>query len=401
MKQRRVKITGIGMVTPAGFGPLEFEKGILSGRSYIKRLDQLEDELGGFSGAVIPKFRLLDWLPQTAGNRYPRQVQVAMIATKLAVEDAGLTFEQVKKLKPIVMGGAALMAPESVTRAVLAVERKGPKYSLPQTILKAPVSYISRAIAGLINGVVRTQTFQSDCCSGIDSVGHAAEVVASGEADIAICGGVECPLTPHPMTELRASELSPYGSDSADKICRPFDLWRTTGAISEGACFFTLEPEDSPRAAIGWVDGYSYSTDTDGEIAQGLCSAITLALNNAHILPSEVDHMSCWGPGHRIIDRAEAQAVNDVFGELTMNIPAYSIKGAIGNALGAAPAIQLGCAALAMKGNYIPATVNWQYPDPACRLNLSGETRRISSNCALINAHGLNGTNSAVVLKKC
>ncbi len=183
--------------------------------------------------------------------------------------------------------------------------------------------------------------------------------------------------------------------------CHPFDLWRTTGVIGEGACYLVLEPESSPRPGICWLEGYSYSTDTEGGVARGLRLAAKMAIYNARLIPEKIDHLSCWGPGHRTIDKAEAEAVQDIFGSQTSELSAYSIKGAIGNPLGAAGAIQVACVSIAMTRGFLPPTVNWEYPDPVCALNLSKEVRRVSTNVALINSHGLNGTNSAMVLQKC
>ena len=110
--------------------------------------------------------------------------------------------------------------------------------------------------------------------------------------------------------------------------------------------------------------------------------------------------MSAWGPGHRLIDAAEAAVLYDVLGMTLADLPVYSIKGAIGNPLGAAAAIQAGCAALGLLHNMIPPTVNWTHPDPSCRLNLSARARYINHEAILINAHGLSGNNSCLVLTK-
>ena len=161
-----------------------------------------------------------------------------------------------------------------------------------------------------------------------------------------------------------------------------------------------LEPEESPRPAYAWVSGHSFFSDRPGELCSGLAEAIPGALADANLRRSEVETISASGPGHVKVDVAEARALQEVFGDHLQSIASYSIKGAVGNALGGAPAIQVAAAALGLGQGVIPPTVNWQFPDPLIPLNLSGEARRIPHNNTVINAHGLGGENAALVLTK-
>jgi 3-oxoacyl-(acyl-carrier-protein) synthase len=125
-----------------------------------------------------------------------------------------------------------------------------------------------------------------------------------------------------------------------------------------------------------------------------------LAVGNSRIHPRDIEAINAWAPGHKLIDLAEAKALQAVFGTELQRIPCVSLKGAIGNPLGAAGAIQLGCAALSMRNSILPPTVNWQYPDPSCELNLSASPRYVEHRVSLVNAHGLSGTNSCLVLTR-
>jgi 3-oxoacyl-(acyl-carrier-protein) synthase len=267
-------------------------------------------------------------------------------------------------------------------------------------VFNSSVSAISGAIAEAVGGGTRTLTLQSACCSGLDAIGHAANSIASGEAEIAICGGTEAPLHFHPMLELKLAGLTPDSAELPERICRPFDLWRTTGVISEGAAILVLEPEESPRPGYALVEGYAYATDPAAMPVEGLREAIRLALANAGVRPGQVDCISAWGPGHKLVDRAEAQVLHAVFGARLREIPASSIKGAIGNPLGAGGAIQVVAAALGLRDGVIPPTVNWQFPDPDCPLNLSAAARLVAHRLTLVNSHGLSGTNACLVLSK-
>jgi 3-oxoacyl-(acyl-carrier-protein) synthase len=333
-------------------------------------------------------------------KRMPRHTQFAVVGADLAVRDAGLSFREVGERQSVVMIGAALMDFGTINKAVELIVRKGIANAIPSSLFMATVSAVSGAIGELIGGRVRSMALQSVCCSGLDAIGHGADMVARGEADIAVCGGTEAPLLFHPMMELKLAGLTAGNPEHPERQCRPFDLWRTTGAIGEGACVVVLEPEESPRPGYAFVTGYAYVSDSRGELCGGLARSAELALANAGLRPGDVECISACGPGHREVDAAEAAALQRVFGARLPSIPAYSIKGAIGNPLGAAPAIQVGCAALGLRDGVLPPTVNWQYPDPACPLNLSPKARFVEHSVTLVDAHGMAGTNACLVIQR-
>lgn len=399
MKRRRVKITGLGFVTPAGIGKDAFQAGILEHRSYVAPIKRFPEEAGPFVGSEVRKFNIVDFFDNHGTKRLPRHTQFALAAAKLALEDAKLS-PILSGLDPVVVTGTSLMDSGVINKTIEDVTRKGPRYGLTRVVFHAPVASIASSIAQYI-GASRTLSMQSACCSGTDAIGHAAAMVASGETDLAICGGTEAPLYYHPMLELKMAELSPGTSDRAEQLSRPFDLWRTTGVIGEGACMMILEPEGSPRQGYAEVAGYSFATDTGKRPGDGLSMAIRLCLANAAVHPHEVDMISAWGPGHREIDATEASVLRDLFGKNLEQIPTVSIKGAIGNPFAAAGAIQAGCAALGLHSSFIPPTVNWTHPDPSCALNLAAHPRYLSCSKALVNSHGLSGTNSALLLVRC
>jgi 3-oxoacyl-(acyl-carrier-protein) synthase len=288
----------------------------------------------------------------------------------------------------------------TINRGIDMIVRNGPVSAMPTSVSTALVSGIAEAICEAIGGPVRAMSLQSACCSGLDAIGHAADMIATGHSDIAICGGTEAPLHFHPMLELKMAGLAPGNANSPQAQCRPFDRWRTTGVIGEGACILVLEADASPRRGYAYVAGHGYASDPPGNPCGGLHEAITLAVNNSGVRRTDIEAISAWGPGHKILDAAEATIMRDFFGAALSDIPVVSLKGAIGNPLGAAGAIQIGCAALGMTYSVIPPTVNWQYPDPACCLNLSSQVRYVPHRTVLINAHGLSGTNSCIVLTK-
>lgn len=398
--KRRVKITGLGFVTPAGIGRSSFQRGILEHVSRVGAIERFPQEAGSFVASEVENFSIGDFTVDGSANRLPRHTQFALAATKLAINDAGISYEAIRAQEPLIAVGTSLMDSELINKTIEAVMLKGPRFAIPRVIFQSPVASIGSVLAQSI-GAGRTLTFQSACCSGLDAIGHAASMVASGEADIAICGGTEAPIYYHPMLELRMAGLSPATNERPEELSRPFDLWRTTGVIGEGACIAILEPEASVRRGYAFISGYSFYTDRILGSADGLYEAIRLCAANARVRPGEIDMISAWGPGHREIDAAETKALHQFFGYRIAQIPVASIKGSIGNPFAAAGAIQVGCAALGLQESFVPPTVNWQHPDPECRLNLSAQPRFSPFSNALVNAHGLSGTNSSLLLRRC
>jgi 3-oxoacyl-[acyl-carrier-protein] synthase II len=400
MNRRRVKITGLGFVTPAGIGKEAFWAGIQKPISRVTTLDRFPEGAGAFVGAEVKDFVIDRYVNRTASKRMPRHTQFAVAAAALAAEDAGFALSDLKESNALVMVGATLMDFGAINKGVDMILRHGPISALPTSVSNALVSGIGAAIGELIGGATRTLSLQSACCSGLDAIGRAADMIATGEADVAICGGTEAPLHFHPMLELRLAGLSPANPYLPGRQCRPFDRWRTTGVIGEGACVLVLEAAESRRTAYAYVEGHGYASDTLDAPCSGLREAMRVAVGNSGHRFSDIEAISAWGPGHKVLDAAEALVMRHFFAQHIDTIPVMSLKGAIGNPLGAAGAIQAGCAALGLLEGCLPPTVNWEHPDPSCLLNLSSKVRFIAHRNILINAHGLSGTNACLLLTR-
>ena len=398
--RRRVKITGLGPVTPAGIGREEFFRGINEPVSRVRAITRFDPAAGQFVGAEVPDFDLKRYAPDENPKRLSRHTQFSLVAAMLAMKDAGLTLGDLTGHHPVVVTGTSIMDFDKIGRGMELVMKKGTRYTQGSIMYEASVANVAGKIVEWLGVSARMLTMQTSCCSGLDAVGQAAELIASGQADLALCGGSECPLSYYPMLGFNASELSPATNDSPEKACRPFDLWRSTGVLGEGATIFVLEPESSPRPAVAWITGYSYANDQDGQTAMGLVECVRQALANARRRPDEVDYINAWGTGHRVIDANESRAMAHLYGHRLAEIAVSSIKGAIGTALGASGPIQTASTALSLHHGLLPPTVNWEHPDPTCPLILSCLPRRLPVRVAVVNSHGLSGSNSALVLER-
>lgn len=398
--RRRVKVTGIGPVTPAGIGREAFYRGLNEPVSHVRAITRYDPAAGAFVGAEIADFDLKRYAPDDNPKRLSRHTQFGLAAAILAMADAGVTREELARHNPCIVTGTSIMDIDKISRGVQVVAKKGARYSMASTIYESSTVNVPGKIAEHLDLPLRMMSLQSSCCSGLDAVGQAADLIASGQSDLVITGGSEAPLSFHPLLEFNAAELSPTSEEMPEKACRPFDLWRSTGVLGEGACMLILEPESSPRPALGWISGYGYANDADGQPASGIYEAIRIALANARLRPEQVSYVNAWGPGHRLIDANESFALKRMFGPRLQEIPVVSIKGSVGTALGASGAIQTGSVVASLHHDLLPPTVNWETPDPNCPLNLSARSRHLQTEIAIINAHGLSGSNTCVVLEK-
>jgi 3-oxoacyl-[acyl-carrier-protein] synthase II len=400
--RRRVKITGIGPVTPAGIGREAFWRGILEPVSRVRPYTKLGAEYGPLVAAYIDDedlYRHIDrtLLPKGAA----RHTVFAVVGALLALQDAGISRDALEEMRCAIVTGSSVMDFGGIGKSIEGVQKRGIRAAQPRVLYTIGIGSVASAINEVLGANARVQSLSNQCNSGMDAIGRAAEMVALGEVDMAICGGAEAPLHRFPLLELRAAGLTPVTIEQPERIARPFDLWRTTGVVSEGACMFIIEPDASTRPGYGCIAGYAYGSDQGDDICGGMVQTSRLAMAEAGIRPAEIEVINAWGPGHKQVDLGEARAMSEVFGAGLEQLPAVSIKGAIGTPLGGAPAIQIASAALALRYGRIPPTVNWEHPDPACPLNLSNQPRDIVHGRTLINAHGLGGVNASMVLRRC
>ncbi|WP_221031879.1 beta-ketoacyl-[acyl-carrier-protein] synthase family protein [Actomonas aquatica] len=396
-----MKITGVGPVTPAGIGRDAFWKGILEPVSRVRAFEQLGSEWGPFIATTVDDAGLEEVMPKTLLPKHlARHSWFAAIAGILALRDAGISPGEINPEDFAVVTGTSLMDFGGISHGAESFARRGLRGVSPRLVYSTSVANVPAAIlhATGVNG--RAMAVQSSCCSGMDAIAHGADLIASGAADIVIAGGAEAPLFIHPLLEFRLAGLTPATWENAEKHCRPFDLWRTTGTIGEGAAMLVLEPEDSPRNGYGFIAGYGNGSDGPTALCGGLVEAMEHAIASAGLRPCDIDVLSAWAPGHREIDAAESGAIHQVFGGEIKSVMVGSIKGSVGNALGAAPALQVAVAALGLQAGEIPPTVNWSFPDPACDLPLSNRAEKLRHQHCLVNAHGLAGVNSAMVLSR-
>jgi len=408
-KRHRVVITGMGILAPNGIGLEAFWESLLAGRSGIGPITLFDAT--GFKSQMageVKDFNPLDYIePELKPKRWARHTQLAYAATMMALRDAGLDSENLKlpSVTPVIIG-VSMNAMDVIERAFYAVRSNGPNRMPPTTsaasIPQAPAS----VIADRLGAAAHAATVSSACTSGLDAAADAAAMIRFGEAEIAIAGGTDAPITPLVMGSFIASGLVCHENGDSERASRPFDWLRKSGVLSEGAGIFIMENLERAlaRGARIYMEltGYAKRRDLDpAKPASALADSMGLALANAQKTINEVDYISAYGPGDPVLDAAEVVTIKDVFADRAYSIPVSSIKGVTGNPLAAGGPFQIAACALSIRDQIIAPTANYQVEDPNCDLDfVPKRARKTKLDCALINVRGLGGSASTLVVNR-
>jgi len=393
-----VVITGIGVLAANGIGKDAFWNSLLAGESGIGPVtlfdaSDLPNTVAGEVSDFDPK-KYLD--PSVKAKRMGRFTQLALVAAQQAIADAKLPLDYLQQIErlPIVTGSSAtamdLLAKQpTVTTAVT---------SLPN----APASAI--AYANQLNASLHS--ISNGCSSSLDAIAYAYHLIRSGKADIAIAGGADSTITHYVFECFQKARKLPVGFDVPNKACRPFDLHRSGGVISEGAGIVVLESEahaiERGISSYCHITGYGTCLDPLRSFeAAGIEQAMELAIDAAAIRAQDIDYICAHGPGDQEIDLTETNAIKKVFTDHSYQIPVTSIKGACGSAMGTGGVHQLISTALAMRNQLIPPTTNYESKDIECDLDyVPLDARKQKIRYAMINTHGFGRSNGSMILER-
>lgn len=409
MKRNRAVVTGIGVLAPNGIGLEQFWESLLAGRSGIGPItlfdardfkSRIAGEVKGFDPREFIE-------PELKPNRLARHTQLAYAAALLALKDAKLDLKKLQLPSPTpVIIGVSTSAIDVIEKVFYAVNEVGPNRASPTSASASIPQAAANFIADRLGASAHAATVSSACPSGLDAMADAVAMITSGEAEIAIAGGADAPITPLTMASFIASGLASTRNDEPEAASRPFDLERDSGVISEGACIFVIENLERAEARGAQpyleINGYGKQRDREATMpASGLEDSMKMAMANARCTIRDVDYISAYGPGHPVLDAAEVDIIKRVFGERAYAVPVSSIKAVTGNALAAGGPFQVAACALTMRDQMIVPTANYRTADPKCDLDfVPNRPRRATVNCALVNVRGLGGSASTMIVHR-
>lgn len=410
-QNRRVVITGMGMVTPLGLSVRENWDNILAGKSGIGPLTKFD--LPDFPVKIageVKNFNPEDYIDKKEVRKMDPFIQFTMAATREAIEDSRLVINDSNSEKIGVIIGSGQGGITVIEQNTLKAYNGSPNRISPFFIPSAIINLASGQVAikykihGPSYGVV------SACSTGVHAIADGYYTIQRGDADIMLVGGSEATLVPVAMAGFaNAKALSTRNGDPA-KASRPFDLHRDGFVSSEGAGVLVIEELESAKRRnvniYAEVAGFGMSTDAFHITApdpEGLGPKLCLknALKNANINPEDVDYINAHGTSTPLNDVTETTAVKDVFGEHAYRLAISSTKSMTGHLLGAAGAVEAIYSVKAIENQVLPPTINYETPDPECDLDyVPNEPRKAKIDIALSNSFGFGGTNASVVLKR-
>ena len=410
-KNRRVVITGIGLVTPLGIGADETWPALCAGKSGIGEITRFD--ASAFTTKIageVKGFRPTDFLPKKEAKRMEHFIAYAVAASRMAVEDSGLKINASNADRVGVFTGCGLGGLAFLEQNSRIIDTKGPKRVSPFLIPMLIGNMAPGMISIHLGAKGPNASIATACAAGTHAVGEAYEIVRTGRADAMITGGTESVITQTCVAGFNAMKALSTRNESPEKASRPFDRDRDGFVVGEGSGILIIETlEDAlERGASIYAEicGYGMSGDgyhisapaPDGE---GMARCMNAALDDAGILYDSIDYINAHGTSTQMNDLYETMAIKTVFKDKAHSIPISSTKSMTGHLLGAAGGIETVFTTLAIHDGIIPPTINLDNPSEECDLDyVPNVARKADIEIAMSNSFGFGGTNAAVILRK-
>jgi 3-oxoacyl-[acyl-carrier-protein] synthase II len=397
-------ITGLGLVTPAGIGTEENWDALQSGLSRAAADEDLGEAPVGFS-CRVPGFDAAALLGGFAARQMERFVQLAVVASRLALEDAGWEPARWDRARVGVVMGNSMGGISSVERQYAALLAGGPRRVSPLLIPMFMVNMVAGYVAIDIGAEGPCHVTATACASGTTAIGTARDLLRTGACDVVVAGGTESALTPLTIAGLSRMGALSKRVDQPAHASRPFDADRDGFVPAEGAGVLVLERLEDAEArgarSLAVVRGYGCTADAYHATApdpagQGIERALRVAMADAGVGPSDIGHVNAHGTSTPLNDLIEGQMLRRVFGD---GPPVTSTKGVTGHPMAAAGAIEAAYTALTLQRQCIPPTANLSKLDPRLEIDVvHGSPRHASIDVAASTSLGFGGHNAALVL---
>jgi beta-ketoacyl-acyl-carrier-protein synthase II len=411
-ERTRVVITGLGAITPLGSSVNEFWEGLLAGKSGIRRITQFDaSSLPCQIAGEIPEFNPEDYMQRKEARRVARSAQIGLAAAVQAVTDAGLLDNMPDGERTGVIFGTAMGGLERADEGIQTLRSTGLARINPFVLPSGIPNLSAFLIAQRFQCYGPNATIATACATGSQVIGEAAEYIRRGAVDLIITGGTEALIKDFAIGGFSAMRALPTNyNTNPEAASRPFDAKREGFLFSEGAGAMVLESLEHAKARnariYAEVAGHAASSDAyhiaapDPE-AKGPIRAMKWALKDAGLDPIDVDYINAHGTSTPLNDPTETHAIKSVFEEHAYKMAISSTKSMIGHAMGASGTLEAISSTLTIKNEWIPPTINYEYPDPDCDLDyVPNEARQQPVNVALSNSFGLGGQNACLVLKR-
>lgn len=411
MRQRRVAITGLGVISPNGIGKDAFWSNLVAGHSavdFIKSFDPAPFPCK--VAAEVKSFVPRDFLSPRTAKTAARFSQFAIAATRLALNDSRLSLSPSLASQTVICYGTSVNGVGDIADdAARALYRgNGIGDMKPWAALEYPSHAASSYLAIEFGITGPAVSVSSNCCTGIDAIQTGAAYIATGKARVAIAGGCDAPLFPLSFAGFCALGALSSRTKEPHKASRPYDLLRDGIVLGEGAATVILEDLETAldRGATVYAEVLGHAAaseaigmrkgDLEGTI---MARTLTAAIADAGLVPLDIDHINAHGSSLPDYDISDTNGFKKALGRHAYSIPVVSIKSMIGQPISAAGALQTVCSCLAITHQIVPPTINQEVPDPKCDLDYVPNRARPSRiRTVLINGHSFGGSVSALVI---
>ena len=408
---RRVVVTGLGMLSPLGNNPETTWQNLLLGKSGISDIQHFDttEYTTKFAG-LVKDFNAEDYMARKEAKKMDLFIQYGVAAGVQAFKDSGLEITESNAMRIGVAVGAGIgglgLIEENFEKLLKTSPRKLSPFFVPSTIINMIAGHLS-IMYGLKGPNISIVTA---CTSGVHNIGHAARMIAYGDADAMLAGGAEKASTKMGMGGFGAARALSTRNDDPQAASRPWDKDRDGFVLGDGAGVVMLEEYEHAKARganiyaelVGFgMSGDAYHMTSPPPDGAGAAMAMANAINDAKIDASLIGYINAHGTSTSAGDIAETNAVKTVFGQHANSVMMGSTKSMTGHLLGAAGAVESIFSIQALVNGAVPPTINLDNPDEGCDLDYIAHTARdVDLEYTLCNSFGFGGTNGSLVFKK-
>ncbi len=410
-QQRRIVVTGVGVVTPLAAEVDSFWKRLTAGESGIHDLTTLDtSKYKVHFGGDIPDFTTDGYVAPKDAKRLDRFTQFAVHAGGQAVADSGLNFDSVDRTKCGVILGSGIGGLMEIENQIERMLFKGPDRVSPFTVPKMMVNAAGGNLSITYGLKGPNYAVATACASATNAMGDAMRSIRLGETDLVITGGSEAAITRMGLAAFQNMKALSTRNEDPPSASRPFDADRDGFVLGEGAGVLIFEElsHAQARGAKIYAEVLGYGTTSDASHitapdpeGTGAAAAMQAAIDDAGVKPDEVTYINAHGTSTPLGDKAETAAIKKVFGQHAHALAISSTKSALGHSLGASGGIEAVILSKSLQTSVIAPTINLKNPDPACDLNYTpNEAIDLEVKIAMSNSFGFGGHNACVVFGK-
>jgi 3-oxoacyl-[acyl-carrier-protein] synthase II len=393
-------ITGMGIVSSIGIGKDDFWKNLIAGKSGINEVERFDtSSFPTHKAGEIKNFHAEDFIQKTVTKRIGRGSQLAITATKLALEDGSVDLKASGTGELGIIIGTTMGEAPSIEMIDRFWTKNGEDDVYPSNVKNFPVNNLSDNVASFFNLTGYNYVIPTACAAGNYSIGYAFDIIRTGRRDILLAGGAD------PLSRLAFTGFSRLFAMAPEK-CQPFDKNRKGMMLGEGGAIVVVESLEraKKRGAKIYAEilGYGLSCDAHNMTIpsqKGVVKVMEKAIKNSGIQKSDVGYISAHGTGTGLNDKTETAAIKEVFGAQAKNIPVSSIKSMLGHTMGTASALEAITCCLAIGRGVVPPTINFETADPECDIDcVANSARKKDVRIALNNSFAFGGNNACLVL---